>query len=456
MSGLSPINSSGIPKQLLVGVFALAMLLVACERLFADFTPPGVEILEPDVSMIQVVPLVTVRVKSASRGKLSRVDVGRVPMAFDRSNDTWVAEVTLQTGPNRLVFRSFGEVDPPGSDTITVFHMPFEVVRGGPELGKGIGAHTATALSGGALLITGGSSSVGGQATDEALFLPSVSATRFERFDSPMLTARMGHTATLVDDARVVILGGGTTGEIDSVNQLVESAELFDSQNSVFLPLHVEGDPIRRMYHTASYRSTPEGPVVDVIGGTGDVLYSPQSQLGVRRDTRSFLLRNDTLFALSTAIGPTIEAVTGHTQTELIFLRSGQANTFFVTGFGGQPPEGAVSLLVDYRSPFGIAVDPVTTPQIPRNRHTGMRMSFGIVGLFGGIEIGSGNILSTAEIYVHESRSFYLLPQGDNRTFTPRFGQSATFVPPNRILIIGGFDDRGTATIDVEFFRYTL
>lgn len=442
--------------QLLIAVIALTTLLIGCERRFADFTPPGVEIIEPDVSQVHIEPLVTVRVKSVSRGQLSRVDVDRVAMTFDPSSDTWLAEITLQTGLNRLVFRSFGEVDPPGSDTITVFHMPFEVVPGGPSLGEGIGAHTATALPGGGLLIAGGSSSVDAPATKDALFLSSVFATRFEPLDSPMLTARMGHTATLVNGGRVVILGGGTTGEIVSVDQLVESAELFDSQTSTFRPLHVEGDPIRRMYHTASYRSTTNGPVIDVIGGTGDILYSPQSQLGIRRDTRSFLLRNDTLFALSTAIGPTIEAITGHTQTELVFVGSGAANTFFLTGFGGQPPEGALSLLVDYRSPFGIAVDPMPTPQIPRNRHAGMRMNSGIVGLFGGIEIMSGKILSTAEIYVHESQSFYRLPQGDSMTFSARFGQSATFVPPNRILIIGGFDDGGTASVDVEFFRYTL
>jgi len=437
-------------------VIVLIGLMTGCERRFADFTPPGVEILEPDVSLVQTEPLVRIRVRSASSGQLSRVDINQAPMSLDLSNDTWIADVNLQTGLNRFVIRSFGEIDPPGSDTFTVFHMPFEIELGGAQMGVNLGAHAATALPGGAVLITGGSSSADGQATNEVLLFPSNLATRFERFDSPTLTARMGHSATLVDNARVIILGGGTKGEINSVDQLVESVELYDSQNFIFRPLHVEGDPIRRMYHTASYRPTPGGPVIDVIGGTGDILYTPQAQLGIRRDTRSFLLRNDTLFALSTAIGPTIEAITGHTQTELSFVGIGEANSFLVTGIGGGTPDGVVSLLVDYRSPFGIAVDPLPLPQFPRNRHTGVRMKIGVVGLFGGIEITNGSILSRSEIYVHEDQNFYLLPQGDSMTFSARFGQSATFVSRNRILILGGFDDTGTATDDVELVSYSL
>ena len=61
------------------------------------------------------------------------------------------------------------------------------------------------------------------------------------------------------------------------------------------------------MYHTALYRDSPQGPIVELIGGTGDILYTPEPLLGTRADIRSFLLRNDTLLALSPAVGPFIE-----------------------------------------------------------------------------------------------------------------------------------------------------
>jgi hypothetical protein len=57
---------------------------------------------------------------------------------------------------------------------------------------------------------------------------------------------RSGHTATLLADGRVLIAGGGSTGE------LAGTAELYDPQTGVFLPTGGTGLLVPRIAHTAT------------------------------------------------------------------------------------------------------------------------------------------------------------------------------------------------------------
>jgi len=120
--------------------------------------------------------------------------------------------------------------------------------------------HTATLLMDGKVLITGGNIPVpgGGQVLSSAeLYDP---ATRgFSATGNMTTPRRIGHTATLLPDGRVLIAGGYGAG-----NAVIASAELYDPSTGVFIPT---GDMIEpRGGHTAVL--LPTGKVL-IVGGYG-------------------------------------------------------------------------------------------------------------------------------------------------------------------------------------------
>ncbi len=115
------------------------------------------------------------------------------------------------------------------------------------------GGHTATLLRDGRVLIVGGSTHA-----------ESYSATSAETYDpvtgtfSPtgaMATARMGHTATLLPDGRVLVTGGsnGTEGAVPTT-EIVATAELYDPRTGTFSPTGSMMDA--RSAHTATLLPT--------------------------------------------------------------------------------------------------------------------------------------------------------------------------------------------------------
>jgi len=123
--------------------------------------------------------------------------------------------------------------------------------------------HTATLLTNGKVLIAGG-----GQAADpvQPYPYPQRALASAELYDpssgtftrtGDMATPRIGHTATLLPDGRVLIAGGSTT-----VNDALASAEIYDPVSGTFAPT---GQMIQgRAFHTAIL--LPSGQVL-LAGG---------------------------------------------------------------------------------------------------------------------------------------------------------------------------------------------
>ena len=102
-------------------------------------------------------------------------------------------------------------------------------VAGTPELHVARLGHTATVLSDGRILIAGGENA-GGPVNQAEIFDPDTGA--FSVVGSSVV-ARADHTATLLGDGRVLIAGGR------HYTTLLDSTELFEPATGTFLPVPV-------------------------------------------------------------------------------------------------------------------------------------------------------------------------------------------------------------------------
>jgi hypothetical protein len=131
--------------------------------------------------------------------------------------------------------------------------------------------HTATLLQDGTVLIVGGENSTGPLATAE-IFNPSNGM--FTPTSGSMETARVGHTATLLADGTVLVTGGNdTTGALTS-------AEIFNPAIGTFTP--TTGDMgAARVGHTATLLNDGTGRVLVAGGGSSpEVLFGPVADPG--------------------------------------------------------------------------------------------------------------------------------------------------------------------------------
>jgi anti-sigma factor RsiW len=126
-----------------------------------------------------------------------------------------------------------------------------------PGMGAARLAHRATLLPDGRVLITGGQDETGRKLESAEIYDP---AARAFRAAGPMGTSRSDHTATLLPNGHVLIVGGSTglSGE-----EPVASAEVYDPAANRFTP--TGGMRIVRFKHSATL--LPDGRVI-VVGGS--------------------------------------------------------------------------------------------------------------------------------------------------------------------------------------------
>lgn len=434
----------------------LLLSLSACERAFVEVQRPAIEVVTPDVHTVLGEPSTLVAVSASSFRSIRRVELNGEAMTRDGS--LWKDTLALRRGLNRLVITAFDVEGVTGTDTASVVYLPVRSMPAPASLPSPRGGHAATLLADSSLLVTGGTLTLNRYAEGDAYRLPA-EGDAFERLPAEMVAPRTGHTASLLPDGRVLILGGSRTDPVSNLSALVETAELFDPETGRFEPVPFRGPPIRRAFHTASVHTSGGTPTIDLFGGRGDIRYGSSPHLGFRDDLRSFVFRNDSLIAVQAfPIGPRPDVagrVSGHTQTLLEPVAPSGAGRYLIAGsdFAGDSFNGTISFTLDYTRAGLADFDRAAAPFIlPRTRHAAARVEPGIVAFFGGHRGHPSRLVETPELYAEEVGRMYRFSGA--WSVVKRFGHTATKLPSERILLLGGFNARGNGLRFGEYVTF--
>jgi len=268
-------------------------------------------------------------------------------------------------------------------------------------------AHTATLLPSGEVLITGGYGSgfdcedLGESAQSSAeLYNPSTGS--FAAIGT-MAQVRAGHTATLLQNGKVLVVGGGSEGGSPySTGVTSATAELYDPVTHQFAFTGSMATP--RAWHSATL--LPNGDVL-IVGGIDAVT----SQSATTAATAEIY---DTAAGVFTVTGSMANGRRGHTAT---LLTDGR-----VLIAGGN--DLATAELYDYKTG---SFSPTGVIGIQRSGHTATLLPSGMVLIAGGSD-------STAELYDPSTGLFG--PTGGMEIGRSR--HSAVLLQDGKVLVTGG------------------
>ncbi len=142
----------------------------------------------------------------------------------------------------------------------------FSLTIGNMTVGRA--GHTATLVSGGKVLVAGGAASLGGAATSTAELFDPATAT-FSATTGAMSNGRSLHTATLLNNSQVLMAGGDAFFNNGAQAQSLSAAELFDPVTGSFTS--TADMTTGRESHTATLLGNGQ---VLVVGGADSTLGS--------------------------------------------------------------------------------------------------------------------------------------------------------------------------------------
>ena len=292
----------------------------------------------------------------------------------------------------------------------------------GPNLLEGHAAHTATLLNDGRVLLAGGTQIDGVARGRCELFDPK--ANRWVRA-ADMIHARAGHAATLLADGNVLVTGGVTGLGIYPVESLA-SAEIYHPATNSWTAVAAM-HALRRFHSSVRLH---DGRVL-VVGGTNA---APGSPLPAAQQEQAEIYHPqlDTWLYAGTGLPPL----------------SGQAATLMPDGAvlvtGGSPDTGFATTGAELLDPATNRWRPTTWPMAtPRYGHTATLLPDGKVLLMGGYTTKpqsaggfvypASELLTTSEIF--DLRGNTWVAVGYSRI--PRFEHSATLLRNGTVLVVG-------------------
>jgi Abnormal spindle-like microcephaly-assoc'd, ASPM-SPD-2-Hydin/Galactose oxidase, central domain/Kelch motif len=281
-------------------------------------------------------------------------------------------------------------------------------------------SHTATLLNNGQVLISGGAGDNGAELASVELYDP---ATGIFTATGSMSTGRAAHTATLLGNGKVLIAGGYDSSGIPST-----SAELYDATTGVFTPTGSMSTP--RESHTAALLSN--GKVLIAGGGnstSGELasaeLYDPS--------TGTF-----------SATGSMTDPRNSHTAT---LLNNGKV--LVAGGYGTMPTCSTAPVLntAELYDPTTGTFTATGSMNIPRFNHTATLLNNNLVLVAAGDSgprynlecnpvVFNPRILASAELYDPTAGTF----ASTANLIAERELHTATLLNDGTVLIAGGSD----------------
>jgi hypothetical protein len=300
---------------------------------------------------------------------LSWSEAGALPpgLAFGTDGILSGTPTKLGTYPIRVTVRDgLGQVSTPDDVTIEVFPHGF---RATADMTAARSSHTATLLNDGKVLVTGGFGANGVALATAELYDPA--SGTFTSTGS-MTTSRYGHTATLLNNGKVLVTGG-----IDANGTGLPTSELFNPADGRFAP---SGNmPAARFEHSATLLN--DGRVL-VAGGVG---LPPSPAELFDSTTETF-----------TATTDMISARVSHGATLL-----DNGNVLLTGGTDGVDILTTAELFDATANSFASTGSMSTA----RRYHTATLLKSGSVLVTGGAD-GSGNGNATAELYDPSNGTF--------------------------------------------------
>jgi hypothetical protein len=381
--------------------------------------PPQIHVLTPLAAAVNV-PFSFVFSATGGQAPLAWSETGALPAGLSLSPGGVLSGTPLVTGSSAVTIGledSAGQNATPQGLTVVVTPHGF-AVTGSMRTPRSL--HTATLLNDGTVLIVGGNdtgaasgTAVGGSelySPGSGTFSPS----------GALATPRYFHTATLLGTGRVLVAGG-----VNASGNSLASAELYDPSSKTFAALSSMVSP--RDYCTATLLGNGK-----VLLAGGGAKYGPFTR--VQATAELF----DPATGTFTATGSMATPREGHSAT---LLGSGK-----VLIAGGLNAGGAVVASAELYDPSTGTFTATGDMNSARYSHTATQLGNGTVLLTGGNNGTSAG--ASAEIYDPNSDNFTATASMS----TPRTFHTATLLSDGTVLVVGGLDQMGASLVAAELY----
>jgi hypothetical protein len=250
-----------------------------------------------------------------------------------------------------------------------------------------------------------------GLCSPDGFCLPSAAFGTAWAPTAPTQVNRTYHTAVLLNDGRVLVVGGATSG-----GTVLASAELYDPVKGTWKATGSMGIP--RAFHTATLLSTGE---VLVTGGV--------SQLGSR------ITASDTAELFDPAAGLWFQVGRSMTSPRQFHTATVLANGKVLLAGGLISLNSGVGAIASAElfDPSTSSFTAVPPMKLPHRSHIAIKLTSGKVLVAGGINDGGGT-LPTAEIFDPASSSWTYAADMNQA----RYSHTATMLASGGVLVVGG------------------